>query len=166
MYSVRWIHALGRVTSRLTWIRARLPAAPLQRMSVLTRSRNRRKGAASSEESIYDSPSLYELAFSFRDIESEVRWLRKAAAAEGGKFLELACGPALHAREMVRSGAASASVGVDLNPRMVEYATRKAEAEGLGDGRVSIRQGDMKADGWLGARMHPFLLPRGFLRMA
>jgi hypothetical protein len=78
---------------------------------------------------IYDEPWAYELACAFRDVPGEVdtlvRWSRRHRA--GGEpvrtVLELAAGPAEHARVFAARGVAATAL--DLNPAMCEYAAKR-----------------------------------------
>ncbi|TYB41560.1 class I SAM-dependent methyltransferase [Actinomadura chibensis] len=106
---------------------------------------------------IYDDPWAYELACAFRDVPAEVDallgWYAEHAAdtdhapapgraAPSGTgpatVLELAAGPAEHAREFARRGVAATAL--DLNPRMCAYASREAAREGVA---VDVVEGDM-----------------------
>jgi SAM-dependent methyltransferase len=68
---------------------------------------------------IYDHPQAYELACSFRDVSAEVDALR-SWAGDARDVLELAAGPAEHAREFARRGVPATAL--DLNPAMCAYA--------------------------------------------
>src|ERR1700694_5050834 len=70
---------------------------------------------------IYDEPELYEAACAYRDVPTEVdallRWSgqsREPASAPVRSVLELAAGPAEHARELARRGLDATTV--DLSP--------------------------------------------------
>lgn len=85
---------------------------------------------------IYDEPELYEAACAYRDVATEVdallRWsgtYRDPATAPLRSVLELAAGPAEHARELARRGLDATTV--DLSPAMCERARDLAAAEGL-----------------------------------
>jgi SAM-dependent methyltransferase len=84
---------------------------------------------------IYDHPWAYELACSFRDVGAEVdvllRW-----AGDVGDVLELAAGPAEHAREFARRGVAATAL--DLSPAMCAYA--REQGRGL---PLTVMRGDM-----------------------
>lgn len=74
---------------------------------------------------IYDDPWAYELACSFRNVAAEVDVLLGWCAESGARpasVLELAAGPAEHAREFARRGLAATAL--DLNPAMCAYAAR------------------------------------------
>ncbi|WP_345024043.1 class I SAM-dependent methyltransferase [Actinomadura keratinilytica] len=84
---------------------------------------------------IYDEPRVYELACGFRDVPAEVDALLAWCARHrrGGPVrtvLELAAGPAEHAREFARRGIAATAL--DINPAMCAYAERAAERQGVG----------------------------------
>src|SRR5579863_5202568 len=79
---------------------------------------------------IYDEPELYELACAYRDIPAEVTALLAwcatyftGTAGEAGtrvsSALELAAGPAEHARELARRGLRTTTL--DLSPAMCAY---------------------------------------------
>lgn len=104
-----------------------------------------------SEDSIYDCPELYDLAFGYRDFESEVEFLLKvhrlASSSSGSEddrgakasdeslspfsVLELAAGPAQHALTALRYadyGVAHATA-VDISPSMADYALQLLEED-------------------------------------
>jgi SAM-dependent methyltransferase len=84
---------------------------------------------------IYDHPRAYELACSFRDVSAEVDALR-SWAGESRDVLELAAGPAEHAREFARRGVPATAL--DLSPAMCAYARE------LGSGLpLEVVQADM-----------------------
>ncbi|RAY13898.1 class I SAM-dependent methyltransferase [Actinomadura craniellae] len=94
---------------------------------------------------IYDEPRAYELACAFRDVPAEadalLNWSarhRPAGLAPAGSVLELAAGPAEHARELARRGLAATAL--DLNPAMCAYAADRAAAAGV---RLDVVQDDM-----------------------
>lgn len=82
---------------------------------------------------IYDQARLYDLAFSFRDVPAECNTLaallRRHAGREPLSVLELAAGPARHAREFARRGAAAAAL--DSVPAMGRYALDRAREDGV-----------------------------------
>jgi SAM-dependent methyltransferase len=84
---------------------------------------------------IYDHPQAYELACSFRDVGAEVEALRGWASG-ARDVLELAAGPAEHAREFARRGVRA--IALDLNPAMCEYA--REQGRGL---PLEVVRGDM-----------------------
>ena len=89
---------------------------------------------------IYDNPWAYELACSFRDVPSEVDvllgWYVERYGGLPGSVLELAAGPAEHAREFDRRGIKATAL--DLNPAMCAYAASKAAG-------LEVVQADMTA---------------------
>jgi len=100
---------------------------------------------------IYDEPELYELACAYRDIPAEATALlawcathfRGSAGETTGSgvrtVLELAAGPAEHARELARRGLRAATL--DLSPAMCSYAAAQAKAAGVD---VQVVQADMR----------------------
>lgn len=82
---------------------------------------------------VYDAASAYALAFSYRDIPTEVDALLGWAAPIVGRpiesVLELAAGPADHARELAARGARATAL--DIAPAMTEYAAQQASANRL-----------------------------------
>src|SRR5579864_9646199 len=84
---------------------------------------------------IYDEPEFYEAACAYRDVPAEVdallRWSAKHHGPDSGltrSVLELAAGPAEHARTLARRGLAATAL--DLNPAMCARARELAEAAG------------------------------------
>src|SRR3984957_9735942 len=95
---------------------------------------------------IYDEPELYEAACAYRDVPAEVaallRWSgahRDPAAGPPRSVLELAAGPAEHARELARRGLAATAL--DLNPAMCARAGELAKAAGVS---LSVVEADMR----------------------
>jgi len=84
---------------------------------------------------IYDHPQAYELACSFRDVSAEVDALL-TWAGPARTVLELAAGPAEHAREFARRGVAATAL--DLSPAMCAYA--RSHGAGL---PLEVVQADM-----------------------
>jgi SAM-dependent methyltransferase len=95
---------------------------------------------------IYDSPWAYELACSFRIVPDEVDALLDWCARHREptrpvrSMLELAAGPAEHAREFARRGIAVTAL--DLNPAMCRYAADRAKAAGV---ELEVVRADMTA---------------------
>ncbi|RFU37476.1 class I SAM-dependent methyltransferase [Actinomadura logoneensis] len=93
---------------------------------------------------IYDDPWAYELACSFRDVPAEVDALlgwtvrHRSSGAAARTVLELAAGPAEHAREFARRGLAATAL--DLHPAMCAYADQQAKERGL---ELDVVQEDM-----------------------
>jgi SAM-dependent methyltransferase len=95
---------------------------------------------------IYDEPEFYEAACAYRDVPSEVdallRWFDKHRGPGAGPLasvLELAAGPAEHARELARRG--PEATALDLSPAMCARARDLAAAAGIG---LTVVQADMR----------------------
>jgi SAM-dependent methyltransferase len=95
---------------------------------------------------IYDQPELYELACAYRDIPAEVTalqaWCATHFTGSGGavrSVLELAAGPAEHARELARRGLRATTL--DLSPAMCAYAAAQAKLAGVD---VQVVEADMR----------------------
>jgi len=99
---------------------------------------------------IYDEPELYELACAYRDIPAEVSALQAwcathfagagtGAGAVVGSVLELAAGPAEHARELARRGLRATAL--DWSAAMCGYAAGQAKAAGV---PLDVVEADMR----------------------
>src|SRR5580700_850061 len=95
---------------------------------------------------IYDEPEFYEAACAYRDVPAEVdallRWSGRHRAPGSGlprSVLELAAGPAEHARNLARRGLEATAL--DLSPAMCARARDLAEAAGL---KLTVVQADMR----------------------
>ena len=95
---------------------------------------------------IYDEPEFYEAACAYRDVPAEVnallRWSGKHRGPDSGpprSVLELAAGPAEHARDLARRGLEATAL--DLSPAMCARAHDLAEAAGT---RLTVVQADMR----------------------
>jgi SAM-dependent methyltransferase len=95
---------------------------------------------------IYDEPEFYEAACAYRDVPAEVnallRWSEKHRVATAGPLravLELAAGPAEHARELARRGLDATAL--DLSPAMCARARDLAAAAGVS---LTVVQADMR----------------------
>ena len=92
---------------------------------------------------IYDEPELYELACAYRDITAEVTALQAWCAAHHpgpvGSVLELAAGPAEHARELARRGLRATAL--DRSPAMCGYAAARAKSGGV---TLDVIEADMR----------------------
>jgi SAM-dependent methyltransferase len=101
-------------------------------------------GDVAEPERVYRAVEAYELAFSYRDIPREVdtltTWCLRHAGQRPTRVLELAAGPADHALEFARRGAAVTAL--DLEPSMCERARQRAEAEDL---KLRVACADMTA---------------------
>jgi SAM-dependent methyltransferase len=93
---------------------------------------------------IYDEPELYELACAYRDIPAEVSavaaWCAAHHAGPVTSVLELAAGPAEHARALARRGLRATAL--DRSPAMCGYAATRAKADGV---ELAVVEGDMRA---------------------
>jgi SAM-dependent methyltransferase len=95
---------------------------------------------------IYDEPEFYEAACAYRDVPAEVdallRWSgahRGPDAAPPRSVLELAAGPAEHARYLARRGLEATAL--DLNPAMCARAGDLAKAAGVS---LTVVEADMR----------------------
>jgi SAM-dependent methyltransferase len=94
---------------------------------------------------IYDEPEFYAAACAYRDVTSDVTALLRWWAAFGtgaalpSTVLELAAGPAEHARAMAARGADVTAL--DINPVMCAFARARAAEAGL---RLAVVEGDMR----------------------
>ena len=81
----------------------------------------------------YEYARVYDVAFGFRDVAAECDALATMAQRHGrgpvGSVLELAAGPARHAREFARRGALATAL--DAVPAMNTYALARAQADGV-----------------------------------
>jgi SAM-dependent methyltransferase len=95
---------------------------------------------------IYDEPELYEAACAYRDVPGEVdallRWSglhRDPPAGLPRSVLELAAGPAEHARELARRGLDATAL--DLSAAMCARAAQRAAADAV---PLTVVQADMR----------------------
>jgi SAM-dependent methyltransferase len=94
---------------------------------------------------IYDEPEFYEAACAYRDVLGDVdallRWSDKHRIAAGPlrSVLELAAGPAEHARELARRGLEATAL--DLSAAMCAWAKDAAAAAGVS---LTVVQADMR----------------------
>jgi len=82
----------------------------------------------------YANARAYDIAFSDRDFVDECNFLewcltRHSTLGDQRSFLELASGPARHAREFARRG--WRAVALDLSPDMLDYACAGARRDGV-----------------------------------
>ncbi|MEP7283787.1 MAG: class I SAM-dependent methyltransferase [Rubrivivax sp.] len=84
-------------------------------------------------DEIYRQARCVDVAFGFRDIGAECDALASITAQHRGaaprSVLELAAGPARHAREFARRGATA--IALDASPAMCTYARDRAAADGV-----------------------------------
>jgi SAM-dependent methyltransferase len=94
---------------------------------------------------IYDEPEFYAAACAYRDVTSDVtaliRWWKAlgTGAPMPSTVLELAAGPAEHARALAVSGAEVTAL--DINPEMCAFARAKAAEAGVG---MAVVEADMR----------------------
>jgi len=94
---------------------------------------------------IYDEPELYQLACAYRDVSTEadalLAWCARHYQGGGavGSVLELAAGPAEHARELARRGLRATAL--DRSPAMCAYAAAQAKTAGLD---LDVVEADMR----------------------
>jgi SAM-dependent methyltransferase len=92
---------------------------------------------------IYDEPELYELACAYRDVPAEVTaiqaWCARHHEGPVSSVLELAAGPAEHARELARRGLRATAL--DRSPAMCGYAAAQAKAAGV---ELAVVEADMR----------------------
>ncbi len=90
----------------------------------------------------YKHPLYYEIAHSFFDVKKQVDTfeaiIEKFSKIKVRRFLDIACGPSLQLREIVRRG--YEGVGLDLAPEMLRYLSEKAKEEKV---RIETLQADM-----------------------
>lgn len=86
-----------------------------------------------SHQRIYDQACCYDVAFAFRDVAAECDALTALATRHAGQapssVLELAAGPARHAREFARRGVAATAL--DAVPAMIDLALQHARRDGV-----------------------------------
>jgi SAM-dependent methyltransferase len=94
---------------------------------------------------IYDEPELYRLACAYRDVPTEadalLAWCATHYQGTGTvrSVLELAAGPAEHARELARRGLRATAL--DRSPAMCAYAAAQAKAGGVD---LDVVEADMR----------------------
>jgi SAM-dependent methyltransferase len=94
---------------------------------------------------IYDEPELYQLACAYRDVPAEsgalLTWLDKHATSPAGvrSVIELAAGPAEHARELAHRGLRATAL--DHTAAMCAYAAAQAKADGVD---LDVVEADMR----------------------
>lgn len=95
----------------------------------------------------YKNARAYDIAFNDREFDKECDFLEWALKKHGKvkikkdekkSFVELACGPAKHAREMAKRGWKSSAL--DLSEEMVKYAKMESEREGF---KITAIEADM-----------------------
>jgi len=90
----------------------------------------------------YKHPLYYEIAHGFFDVRKQVDTfevlIKKFSKIKVKRFLDVACGPSLQLREIVKRG--YEGIGLDSASEMLRYLSRKAKEEGL---RIETVQADM-----------------------
>lgn len=102
---------------------------------------------SSSSSPIYGDPTLYEMAFGFRDFDAEVSFLSRVCEKHGGggaltSILEIGAGPAWHSIASVAKFPDCIAVAVDNAPAMIARAKERASESTCGE-RVAVVEGDM-----------------------
>lgn len=92
---------------------------------------------------VYDYPMYYEIAFSYQEVKKQADFFETVAKRFCRKgirrFLDIGCGPSPQLREIARRG--YEAVGLDINPKMLQYLSQKATQEGL---KVETVRADMR----------------------
>jgi len=100
-------------------------------------------GMIAGVSGIYDEPELYELTCAYRDVPAEVTaimaWCARHHQGPVGTVLELAAGPAEHARELARRGLRATAL--DRSPAMCSYAAARAKTSGV---ELAVVEADMR----------------------
>lgn len=98
-----------------------------------------------NELSTYSLPKYYDIAFDFREMDREMKFIKDLCKRHLGRPLEsvveLGCGPAYHAIHLSKEPGIRRSFGIDSSPEMVEYAQEKNRRE---SGDAEIELGDMR----------------------
>ena len=96
--------------------------------------------------SVYADPELYELAFGFRDFDSEAAFLARMCRTHAGRamrsVLELGAGPAWHSVSCVTTQGPCVAVALDNTPAMLKRASQRALERGCEES-VAVVAGDM-----------------------
>lgn len=86
-----------------------------------------------SHQPIYAEAALYDLAFSYRNVDAETQFLltcyQQATGQQAQRVLELAAGPARHALACSQQGLRATAL--DLSPEMMAYAEQLAQQADL-----------------------------------
>ncbi|NLJ81183.1 MAG: class I SAM-dependent methyltransferase [Firmicutes bacterium] len=81
-------------------------------------------------DNIYSYPHYYEIAYSYRDLETEADFMEEAlekfSLIKVRRVLEIACGNSPHLPQLGKRGYQYS--GLDLSPTMLEFAAQKARA--------------------------------------
>lgn len=91
----------------------------------------------------YSQAAGYDIAFDFRDLDEECDALDAICVTHRGakpqSFVDVGCGPGYHAIHYALRGLRS--IGVDINPSMIDYAHKKSEKAGA---TTTFMQADMR----------------------
>lgn len=102
------------------------------------------KGKRRNMSNLYDNPKYYEIAFSFRDIPTEVdvfeECFKRFSRIPVKSVLELGCGNSPHMEELIKRG--YRYNGLDLSKAMLEYSRQKASRIGA---EVNLIHGNLVA---------------------
>ena len=134
----------------------RSPSAPPRRGAFRVSRRSSRFVAATDDgaepkptpvaSSVYADPELYELAFGFRDFDSEAAFLARMCRTHAGRamrsVLELGAGPAWHSVSCVTTQGPCVAVALDNTPAMLKRASQRALERGCEES-VAVVAGDM-----------------------
>lgn len=134
----------------------RSPSTPPRRGAFRVSRRSSRFVAATDDgaepkptpvaSSVYADPELYELAFGFRDFDSEAAFLARMCRAHAGRamrsVLELGAGPAWHSVSCVTTQGPCVAVALDNTPAMLKRASQRALERGCEES-VAVVAGDM-----------------------
>lgn len=108
------------------------------------------RSSSSTTCNSYAAPEVYDIAFSFRDFESEVAFLLAAYQTHSSgplsRFLEVGCGPARHSILLSQATGATC-IGLDLSKEMLAYAAQQAQQANLNSDKIKFIQGDMTSPG-------------------
>ncbi len=91
---------------------------------------------------IYKQPLYYEIAFDFIDPKKQVdgfeKIIKKFSKIKVRRFLDIACGPSLQLREIIRRG--YEGIGLDSSFQMLQYLEKKLKEEKF---KIEIVKADM-----------------------
>ncbi|EFJ47378.1 hypothetical protein VOLCADRAFT_92195 [Volvox carteri f. nagariensis] len=105
------------------------------------------EASTSGPTTIYSRPELYDVAFSYRDFKSEVKFLQDVQKAHGAapqltSVLELGCGTARHLASLSKAGVSKVA-GLDMSPEMLAFARGNVSKVGPKAQAVELLEGDM-----------------------
>ncbi len=134
------------ITSHLrSTLRTSSPKSPLLSAALWSSSSSSSHSSSTTCNS-YATPDVYDIAFSYRDFESEVAFLLAAYQTHStgplSRFLEVGCGPARHSILLSQATGATC-IGLDLSKEMIAYAAQQAQHANLSSDKIKLIQGDM-----------------------